>query len=132
MQKYSGQCLCGAIKFKTNASPLWTALCHCETCRRACSAPVVAWVSFKEDTVTWTGNLSYYKSSEQGTRGFCGTCGTQMSFVSTRWKEQVHLYAASLNDSSDYRPSLHCYFGERLKWISINNALPTFETSAPQ
>jgi len=48
---YSGRCLCGNIKFETNSEPIWTALCHCESCRRACSAPLVAWMSFKDFSV---------------------------------------------------------------------------------
>lgn len=128
---YSGRCLCGNIKFETNSEPIWTALCHCESCRRACSAPLVAWMSFKDFSVKWLGQRTFYKSSENGTRGFCGQCGTQMSFVSARWKDQIHLYATSLNNPESYEPSLHCYYSEKLNWLSVNEDLPKFGSPAP-
>ena len=88
-------------------------------------------MSFKDFSVKWLGQRTFYKSSEHGTRGFCGQCGTQMSFVSARWKDQIHLYATSLNKPERYEPSLHCYYSEKLNWLYVNEDLPKFETSAP-
>ena len=50
-----GRCLCGAITYRTDGPPKWTALCHCASCRRACSAPVVAWMGFEAGQVHWSG-----------------------------------------------------------------------------
>ena len=130
MAQYSGKCLCGDVEYEADVAPIWTALCHCETCKRACSAPVVAWISFKEASIKWSGQLSYFKSSEHGTRGFCGKCGSPMSFSSTRWKGQIHLYATSLHNAENYKLHLHCYFGEKFDWLGVNDELPKFEASA--
>ena len=120
----SGRCLCGAIRYQSDVPPLWTALCHCESCRRAASAPVVAWMGFPTDAVKWTGDRSFYQSSDIATRGFCATCGAQMSFESRRWPGEIHLYAASLDDPQDYRPDLHCHYAERLSWLHVADDLP--------
>ena len=76
----SGHCQCGKIQYQVTGDPKWTALCHCESCRRACSAPIVAWMGFDPKDVEWSGERTFYKSSDIATRGFCNTCGTQMSF----------------------------------------------------
>ncbi|MCY4181029.1 MAG: GFA family protein [Litoreibacter sp.] len=125
-----GRCLCGAIRFRLAAPPKWTALCHCESCRRSASAPIVAWMGFDPEHVTWTGERSFYKSSEIATRGFCGRCGSQISFESTRWPAEIHLYAACLDDPEAYAPQLHCHTGERLSWLHISDDLPQFPASA--
>ncbi len=119
----SGRCLCGAVRYHTDGPPDWTALCHCESCRRACSAPVVAWMGFQAGSVTWVGARSFYRSSPIATRGFCSTCGTQMSFESTRWPGEIHLYAVSSDTPETYTPDLHCHYGERLAWLHISDTL---------
>lgn len=125
----SGRCLCGGVRW-TAAAPLWTALCHCESCRRAASAPVVAWIGFRKDAVSWTGARRIFRSSPGVERSFCPTCGTPLSFESTRWPGELHLYAASMDDPSAYRPQLHCHHAERLAWLHIADDLPKFDGSA--
>lgn len=126
----TGHCLCGAVRYTAPEKPLWTALCHCESCRRACSAPVVAWMGFAVEAVVWDGARAFYQSSDIATRGFCPKCGTQMSFESTRWPGEVHLYAVSQDDPSGYAPQLHCHAQERLGWLHMNDDLPIHQGSA--
>ena len=119
----SGHCLCGKIKYQVKTEPKWTALCHCDSCRRACSAPIVAWMGFDPIAVEWQGERTFFKSSKTAIRGFCNTCGTQMSFESTRWPGEIHLYAISLEDPQGYEPQLHCYYAERVNWLNVVDAL---------
>ncbi|MBY0566336.1 MAG: hypothetical protein K2P70_03440 [Hyphomonadaceae bacterium] len=51
-EKRTGHCLCGAVTFETRGAPRFVSNCHCETCRRASSAPSVAWAGFNDDQVT--------------------------------------------------------------------------------
>ncbi|MDJ0821008.1 MAG: GFA family protein [Paracoccaceae bacterium] len=123
-ERVTGRCLCGDIRYEAKGPPLWTALCHCESCRRACSAPVVAWMGFAPEDVAWQGTRTFYQSSDVATRGFCPNCGTQMSFESTRWPGEVHLYAVSRDDPQAYHPDLHCHYAQRLQWLGLSDDLP--------
>lgn len=125
-----GGCLCGAVRYTLHAPPKWTALCHCNSCRRAASAPVVPWMGFRPEQVTWRGPRQTYKSSQHAVRTFCGTCGSQMSFESARWPGEIHLYGVSLDNPEAYSPQLHCYAAERLSWIHLSDDLPQFTQSA--
>lgn len=127
---HSGRCLCGAVRYVLSVPPKWTALCHCDSCRRATSAPVVGWMGFPTDSVTWDGPRTTYKSSAHARRSFCPTCGSQMSFESTRWPGELHLYAVSLDDPTLYVPQLHCYTDEHLGWLEISDDLPRHPGSA--
>jgi hypothetical protein len=126
----TGRCLCGQVRYGLSAPPKWTALCHCDSCRRSASAPVVAWMGFAPEQVIWEGALNSYQSSSHATRRFCPTCGSQMSFESTRWPGEVHLYAVSLDDPEAYLPELHCYTKEQLSWLHMSDDLPCFPGSA--
>ena len=125
-----GGCLCGAVRYRTSGAPRWTALCHCDSCRRACSAPVVAWMGYTPETVEWSGERTFYKSSDIALRGFCAKCGSQMSFESTRWPGELHLYGVSLDNPEDYVPDLHCHHAERLAWLHVEDDLPKHKASA--
>ncbi len=127
MAEVTGRCLCGAIRYRAPSTPKWTALCHCDSCRRSASAPYVAWMGFAAESVLWTGERHFYKSSEIATRGFCPDCGTQLSFESTRWPGEIHLYAVSLDDPEAYVPQLHCHVDERLSWVEIHDDLPKYQ-----
>ena len=126
----TGGCLCGAVRYRLTGAPKWTALCHCESCRRSASAPVVAWMGYAPDSVTWDGDRAFYESSDIATRGFCPKCGSQMSFESTRWPGEIHLYAVSLDEPEVYVPQLHCHHAEHLTWLNVEDDLPRHEGSA--
>jgi hypothetical protein len=44
-----GGCLCGDIRYRIAGEPLFTDLCHCRSCRLASGAPVVAWLTVRDD-----------------------------------------------------------------------------------
>ena len=123
-------CLCGQVRYELSAEPKWTALCHCESCRRSASAPIVAWMGFAPEQVSWTGARASYQSSDIAQRTFCPVCGTQMSFESTNWPGEIHLYAVSLDDPQSYTPQLHCHHAEHLRWLNITDDLPRYDRSA--
>jgi len=102
MAQPSGRCQCGNISYIAANAPKWTA----------------------------AGTQSFYHSSKIATRGFCPTCGTQMSFQSTAWPGGFHLYGVSLDDPDDYRPQLHCHHGEALAWLHVQDDLPRFDAKA--
>ncbi len=125
-----GGCLCGSVRYTVATEPKWTALCHCESCRRAASSPVVAWMGFETEQVGWTGERRFFQSSEIATRSFCATCGSPMSFESTRWPGEIHLYGASLDAPETFVPQLHCHCDEHLEWLKLSDDLPRFAATA--
>ena len=77
----AGGCLCGAIRFSIAGAPLALSLCHCLTCRRASSAPSVAWVVVRRsDFAVVSGQPRSSRSSPHVTRTFCGNCGSPLSY----------------------------------------------------
>ena len=69
----SGRCLCGAVTYSFEGAPRWQAYCHCESCRRTCSAPVTAFFGVDRGAFRWTGaQPAVYASSPGVRRLFCG------------------------------------------------------------
>ncbi|MEM8752720.1 MAG: GFA family protein [Pseudomonadota bacterium] len=125
-----GRCLCGDVTWAYDAAPTWNALCHCESCRRATSAPVVACLGARRDAFRWTGAApAAYASSPGAERLFCGRCGSSMAWRGEAFPEEIFLYAACLDDPADYVPDRHTHYGERLSWLSLADDLPKIEGS---
>jgi hypothetical protein len=122
-----GRCLCGAVRYEYDGERRWSAYCHCESCRRNCSAPVTAFLGVDREAFRWTGAApAAYQSSPGVRRLFCARCGTPMAYDSERDTRNIHLYAASLDDPADYAPTVHVFAAERLPWFDVADDLKRY------
>lgn len=131
MADFSGRCFCGQVTWRTNARVRWAGHCHCDSCRRATSAPFTSFFGVNRDKVTWTGDMAEHLTSGGAVRrGFCAACGTQMLYENEIWPTETHLYAATLDDPGSFEPQAHFHWFERLDWVQIEDDLPKYPTSA--
>ena len=120
-----GGCLCGQVRYRTEGSPSWVLHCHCNSCRRQSSAPMVTWAGFHSDRFTWTASAPQtYKSSPGVERLFCGACGTPMMFRSERWADEAHIAVTTLDDPGSVTPKGHVHVAEKLAWMHLGDDLP--------
>ena len=125
----SGHCLCGAVSYSFDGPPNWQAHCHCESCRRNCSAPFTSYFGVDHGKWRWTGAVpAIYASSPGVKRHFCPTCGTPMAFEGAKWPHEIHFYAASLADPAAFQPTLHVNWNEHLPWVALADGLPVHHT----
>ena len=126
----SGHCLCGATGWTYEGPVNWAGFCHCESCRRNCGAPVTAFFGVPNAAFEWRGEPATFQASDHATRYFCPKCGTPMAYASTRWPDEIHFYAAALENPQDFEPSAHFHHGERLSWLELDDGLLKHEGSA--
>lgn len=123
----TGGCLCGAVRYRAKGAPRATSLCHCSSCRRSTGGPSLAWVIFAEDDVEITqGELAIHLSSPGVERGFCGRCGTSLSYRRENRPGLFDLTTASLDDPEACPPDKEIWVEERLSWVAPNPALPQY------
>ena len=122
---FGGRCLCGAVRYICEGVPLWQAHCHCESCRRATSSAFTSFFGMADGTWRWTGEApATYASSPGVSRDFCRRCGSPMAYRSAGFPEEMHFYAASLIDPSNYQPTEHVFIAESVPWIHLTDGLP--------
>lgn len=122
-----GRCLCGTIRFEIDPPVQACVTCHCESCRRQCSAPMTAYVGVLDSQWRWTqGQPKVFRSSPGVERSFCPDCGTPLSFRSQKMSGVMHLYVSALDRPEDFAPTLHVAFEEKLPWLKLADGLPTF------
>lgn len=125
MRETRGLCLCGEVGFAFDGDPLWVMHCHCESCRRTCSAPFTTFVGVADGQWRWTGaEPAVFASSPGVERMFCARCGSPMAYRAARWPGEIHFYAASLEDPAVVTPSAHVFNAERLPWVQLADDLP--------
>ena len=84
---HEGGCQCGAVRFRTTATPVRVLACHCHTCKQRTGSPYGVGLYFNEDEVEFTkGELKTFEfhSSESGRwlrNQFCADCGCTVSWI---------------------------------------------------
>jgi len=128
-----GGCQCRAVRFRLPIQPpLLTALCHCRSCRRAHSAPAVAWALYAHGDVAFSGEpMQVYESSPGARRSFCARCGTALSFEADYLPGLIDIAIGSLDEPARLPPQMHSWDEERLPWLQTAVALPRHAAFPP-
>lgn len=122
-----GRCLCGAVSYAYGGPENWRAHCHCESCRRNTSSPFTTFFGVPREAFRWTGKEPrIYRSSPGVRRLFCADCGTPMAYEADKHADEIHLYAASLEESADFAPQAHVHWAERVSWVALGDDLPKY------
>jgi len=134
--KYTGGCLCGAVRFATDAEPVFTGNCHCKDCQRSTGGPFTPAMFFPEAAVTVTGTTNSFRSlADSGKyieRCFCPTCGSQLFGRLEMLPGMLGLKAGTLDDASLYKPAVDIYVASAPHWDFMNPGLPKFDKAPAQ
>lgn len=129
-KKVTGGCLCGSVRYEAEVFLESGYYCHCRICQKSCGQPADLSVPIRAGTLVFTKSApQYYVSSEHGRRGFCGICGSRLSWESldaaNDWMSNVTV--GSLDDPAAARPSRHIFVDTKLAWYEIDEDLPKFK-----
>lgn len=109
MDRVTGGCLCGEVRFTALGQPKRVGLCHCLDCRKHHGAAFYAAAIFAHEAVMVEGALA-----DRDGRGFCPRCG---SSVLARAGDEVELHLGSLDAPDLYRPDYECWTIRRESWL---------------
>ena len=77
------------------------------------------------------GRIKVCETSPGVERGFCGNCGTSLTYVAKperegqSWQGQVWVLAPTLDDPSIASPRAHVYVAHQQPWVILDDGLPT-------
>ncbi len=120
-----GRCLCGSVAFEVDGPVTACVTCHCESCRRQCSAPMTTYIGVLDGQWKWLSNLPKVFNSSPGVeRAFCPQCGSPISFRSKKMSDVMHFFSAAMEDPEKFAPTMHVSFEEKLLWLKLDDGLP--------
>ncbi len=118
--EFSGQCLCGAVRF----SGRWTGdplrACHCQQCRRWSGH---VWAASGAEELTITGDVRWFRSSEAAERGFCPACGSSL-FWRQIGSPTIDVAAGAVDSPTGLRLEGHIYTAFKGDYYDIDDGLP--------
>ena len=135
---HDGGCLCGAVRYRVSGPSVWCAVCTCESCTRAAGAPLIAWAGFPSARFELlAGEVAIYESTPGVRRGFCGRCGTTLTYqknprVLPGFVDDVYIATRTLDDPSAYPPEEYVHYAERVAWLEMGDALPRYDDVSPE
>lgn len=125
MTDFSGQCLCGGVRFDAAIESTVVGMCHCKMCRRWAGGLPLTAVQSRQVTVTADSGLSWWKSSPWGERGFCRVCGSSLFWRSaggegTAWT----VSAGALNDDDRLTLKEHIFYDDKAPFYEFADSTP--------
>lgn len=130
MTTFTGGCLCGAVRYKCSAEPVWSGNCHCRDCQKLSGGAYIPTLFVPENLVTISGEVKYYeKNGDSGhrvRRGFCPTCGSQLFGKPELVPGVLGIRAGSFDNPALYQPSMDVYVASAQPWDVMNPDLPKF------
>lgn len=109
MERFTGGCLCGEIRFTARGRPNRVGLCHCLDCRKHHGALFHASAIFPSNAVAITGTAAEYRG-----RSFCRTCGGS---VFGRSAGEVELSLGSFDAPNQFVPTYELWTIRREDWL---------------
>jgi hypothetical protein len=132
----SGQCLCGAVRYRGEAEPLFQVKCYCTDCRKLSGAGHAAMIGFPESAVRIEGALREYRSKADSgndvVRSFCPTCGAGVSSRNSAMPGAVFFRASTLDDPNVFAHQLVVYASRAPKWDPVGEGVPAFAEGPPR
>lgn len=109
MDRVTGGCLCGDLRFEAVGQPKRVGLCHCLDCRKWHGALFHASAIFPESAVTITGAVGSYDG-----RFFCPRCG---SSVFGRSGDEIELSLGCMDRPDQFQPGYELWTIRREGWL---------------
>ena len=109
MDRITGGCLCGKVRFMATGVPNRVGICHCLDCRKHHGALFYAAAIFPQEAVTVTGETHDYLG-----RHFCPRCG---SSVFARSGDEVELHLGALDEVGQFVPTYEGWTLRREAWL---------------
>jgi hypothetical protein len=129
-----GACLCSTVRYEVEGPFSLVMHCHCSMCRKHhgsafgtfAIAPLMGfrWLAGEE-------NVGRYRSSEQGERCYCKTCGSVAPSMLKALDLAVCM-PGNFTADIDARPQSHFFVGSKASWYTITDELPQYEAYPPE
>lgn len=127
---HTGGCQCGGVRFRVEGALGDASVCHCRMCQKAAGNFYLPLVSVRQAKLVWTrGEPKRFQSSNAASRGFCGDCGTPLTYEAP---DGVALTIAAFDRPEGIVPTIQWGTEAKLPYVDHIPQLPGEDTMADQ
>ena len=124
-KRFSGRCLCGAVRYEVRGPLSPAHACHCGQCRRQSGPFIVATSARRADFILAKDRgLRWYRSSDFAKRGFCGECGSVLFWDDGG--DEISINAGGLDQPTGLAVTKHIFVDDKADYYDIKDGLPQF------
>jgi len=118
MEKRTGGCRCGDIRYEIQGAPVAQVACHCRDCQYVSGGGANFSMVFNRSGFTvLKGAPRVYKAKPaSGGSFFCGSCGVHVFSGPDSHPELVAIKVGSLDDRSDFRVQVDIWMKSAPSW----------------
>jgi hypothetical protein len=131
VMRFTGGCLCGAVRYEARGAPIYAGHCYCEDCRKASGSGLIPFIGFSRDALSFSGRTLEYRSpaanGNVAVRNSCPVCGGLVFGGEVDRSDSFTIYAGSLDDPSLFQPTIAIFTRGRPDWAVIPPGLVIFE-----
>lgn len=131
MNKTTGGCLCGAVRYEVHGPLRPVVYCYCEQCRKTSGHFVAASACDPQELVLIEDSgLRWFDSSLHAQRGFCSTCGGNL-FWRLAKGGHVSIMAGTIDPPTGLKAIAHIFVGSMSDYHQIADGLPQYAERGP-
>ena len=135
MGKIVGGCLCGNIRYSTDAEPALTCVCHCKNCQKQTGTAFSILVAVPKGSLNIQGETATIETAgESGQpvfRRFCRNCGSPILSEVAATPALDWLKAGTLDDTSWLQPQVNIWCDSAQSWVKIDEGVQQFGKNPP-
>lgn len=121
MQRVSGGCLCGAIRYSAETDPAFTAVCHCRNCQKQTGTASSVIVGLPAGSLSISGPIKTFRdtgdSGKAVYRRCCSACGSPIVNGVEAMPALTFLKAGTLGDPRWLKPVMEIYCDSPQPWV---------------
>ena len=123
MAEMTGGCLCGQVRYSTNAEPAFIGVCHCTHCQKQTGTAFSVLVGVPKSAMKTQGRLKIFHdkgdSGQPVERNFCPECGSPIFSEVAVMPGVTFIKAGTLDDTTWLDPKVHVYCDSAERWTHI-------------
>ena len=131
MATLTGRCLCGQARYRCDAEPIASFMCHCKDCQRQTGSAFFVGLAVPDGTVATDGELATY-IQPGGTTGrpvhrrFCPNCGSPV-LLEIEQSGRTYIMTGTLDDTSVVKPVRAIFCAEKQSWVPLPEDVLQFD-----
>jgi hypothetical protein len=130
MREMTGSCLCGQVRYSSNADPVFVGVCHCKNCHKQTGTAFSVLVGIPKSALSVQGQLkAFHDTGDSGQpveRNFCPECGSPIFSDVAAMPGIVFIKAGTFDDTSWLDPKVHVYCDSKEQWTPIPEGSQVF------
>ena len=131
----TGGCLCGALRYRSEAQPKFVTACYCTDCQKESGAGHLTLAAVDGASLELTGPAATYTGmADSGlpvTRTFCPTCGSTLLGHPQSLGGLAMVRAGTLDNSADIAAGLAIFTASATPWDQPPEGMRSFAGMPP-